>query len=281
MNTNRDPVALELAESCQRLVRQARHVLFNAPPAGDGRTAEALRLVNEVIRLLEHGALGAGVRRRDGPELLGTLFKSGAAGGPGPGGIARRMLGAGELAVEAPRDPSAQGAPPSPKHEIGLHGREKICAMPDLIGFLSSQQKTGLLEIVTGDETFQLEFEAGDVVHAQSDRTPEGQRIGDVLVARNAIAREALERVRGMTPGPRLGATLVESGLVTREHLLGALETQIQQLFQRLFEARVECFRFWIGPPIHADARIRLNATSLLLEGARVSDEKHWQSNPH
>ena len=68
---------------------------------------------------------------------------------------------------------------------------------------------------------------------------------------------------------------LLEEQLVTRAQLRDALQTQIELLFQRLFETRLKEFLFWIGPPLHAEGKLRLNATSLLLGSARVVDERN------
>lgn len=264
--------AWRLAESGQRLTRAARDLVLGvAAPADEARIARATRLVAAALE--EIGAAEPAVPA--GAKLV--LHQPGALQyTQGAGELAKRMLPRAPLvAVETPR----HGGAPSARHELALSGRADSIATPDLIGFLSAQRKTGILEVATADETFRLELAGGDVVHAQSDRTPEGQRLGDVLVAQGAIERarldERAEAARARAGGPRLGATLVDDGVVTREQLLAALQVQIQQLFQRLFEAQPTGFTFWSGPPVDADEAVRMNATSLLLEGARVCDERN------
>ena len=262
--------AWKLVETGQQLTRAARELLLGVAAVDETQVARATRLV---VAALDELGVPEPVPSPAGKLVLhqpGALQYA-----KGAGELAQKMLPRVQLvAVETPR----HGGAPTARHELALTAREGSFATPDLIGFLSSQRKTGLLEIETPAETFLLELAGGDVVHAQSDRTPEGQRLGDVLVARGAIERERLESVRARAGGPRLGTALVDEGLVTREQLLAALQEQIQKLFQRLFEARPRTFRFWDGPPVHADEDLRMNATSLLLEGARVSDEKHRPS---
>ncbi|MBI5362272.1 MAG: DUF4388 domain-containing protein, partial [Planctomycetes bacterium] len=146
------------------------------------------------------------------------------------------------------------------------------------VNFLAAQKKTGLLEVITDAEQFTLEFDAGDIVHAQSNRTPEGQRLGDILVARKVIDRPTLEQILQTSGARRLGETLVAQNWITKEQFLDALRVQIHWLFQRLFEQPAQRFCFWSGPPLNADSNVRLNATALLLDGARAFDETHWMS---
>jgi len=107
----------------------------------------------------------------------------------------------------------------------------------DVFQLIGQQRKTGILELTTPAATFSLELEAGDIVHAHSNHTPQGQRLGDILVAQNAIERDVLEEICKSLGGTRLGEALLERNLVTSEALLSALEFQIQLLFNRMFEA--------------------------------------------
>ena len=278
MDPSRESALLKLAENCQRLVRQARNVLLGVTPVDPDCTAEADRLVLRALELLGPLAtvptMSGASAGKPAIAYVPTTAGAASAAPEKAGGIALRMIRQGR--VETQPTGRVTGMAPSGRHMLTLSGLAESFQTPDLIGFLSAQKKTGVLEIVTADEVFLLELLDGDIVHAQSDHTPTGQRLGDILVDRHSVDRDALEKARKQTPGPRLGATLVQDGLVSQENLLKALETQIQQLFQRLFNAPMKSFSFWNGPPIYADEKLRLNATSLLLEGARISDEKNW-----
>jgi len=165
--------------------------------------------------------------------------------------------------------------PPSPEHSLALRGIGDVWPPPDLLGFLSSQRKTGLLEVATASEVFAIEFDAGDIVHARVSPPMPEQRLGDVLVASGAIDRVLLERLRRAKPKEKLGDLLLKNGHVTQEQLLAALRSQIQILFNRLFVARAVRFSFWLGPPMLAEGTMRMNAMALILEGARTFDEEN------
>ena len=191
------------------------------------------------------------------------------------GALAARAL----QAIKPERnEPAANSGPkaPSTGHTLALRGIGPLLPAADLIGFLCGHKKTGVLEIDTARGRFHLELARGSIVHAECDPIPEGQRLGDHLVAQQALGREALESARQSTPRGRLGRMLLDSGLVTREQLLAALQAQVHQIFHHLFSAEVRQFAFWDGEPIHAEAEMKLDSMAVLLECARVADESQW-----
>lgn len=255
MDSDRDLNIWALASSCQRLAEKAHEISRTRRSVDQSTFQEVGRLVVRATDLLE----GRSEPRPALPANKGKL-----------GGLLGRVLGGAE--GDSSEQPIGD-RPPSPKHMLSLRGQEQLIPTPDLVHFMSSQRKTGLLEVVTATEIFVLEFENGDIVHAQSNRTPAGQRLGDVLVSQRVIERQALEQVLKTTATGRLGETLVSIGLITKEQFLDALRLQIHWLFQRLFEQPSTRFSFWSGPPLYAESSVRLNATALLLDGARAFDE--------
>lgn len=167
---------------------------------------------------------------------------------------------------------------PGPKHAIALRAAAGFVTTPDLITFLSSSRQTGILVVATPVETFVLEFEAGDIVHAHSDGAPKGQRLGDILVDQGAVSRERLDAALASEVPIRIGLHLWEAGQVTHDQLLTALARQIRLQFARLFDLPPLQFTFWTGPPVRAQRKMRLPVTALLLDSARVADERAQRS---
>jgi Domain of unknown function (DUF4388) len=239
--------ALDMA--CQSLAQRAKLLARAGSVAKSSRLKKIDRMVADAIWRIEKEIMGSssGLSAADETKDLGVL---------------ERLLKGKDVAGES--DPSraeAQSKPPSEKHSLSLRGEGMCVPPPDLLGFLSSQRLTGILEVTTSTETFTIELEAGDIVHAHVRPTLPEQRLG------------VLERVRGEFPADRVGEALLRRRLVTREGLLGALRTQIQLLFNRLFNAEIRRFTFWSGRPLHADDGMRLQAMALILEGARTFDE--------
>lgn len=249
-------LALDLA--CQRLARRAKAL------AGVNAGIEAAR-VEEVDRLVTLALAMLGDKSWQPQAEAETKKKP-------SGNLLLRML-RGKDEVKPAATKPVENAPPSPDHTLALRGEGACFAPPDLLGFLSAQQKTGTLEVVTPGEVYTLEFREGDVVHAHVNPTVARQRLGDILVSSGAIAREEIERIRAQGMSQRLGEVLLQENLVTRDQLTAALRTQVQLLFNRLFAAEVSRFQFWNGPPILADEGMRLNAMALIFEGARTHDE--------
>jgi hypothetical protein len=247
--------ALELA--CQGLAQRARLLSRAGSVKDPTRLRRIDRMVAEALEILEEEIMS--YREADRTMGAGLLLRMlSDKVGPEPGSSAVRR---------------SFDQPPSPAHSLSLRGEGKSIPAPDLLGFLSAQRKTGVLEVATPEETFTVEFLDGDIVHAQVSRTLLEQRLGDLLVTQGAVDRLTLETVRDEWPKERLGVVLLRENYVTTDALLAALQTQVQLLFNRLFTAPVTRFCFWVGPPIHADPGMRMNAMALILEGARTFDE--------
>jgi len=158
----------------------------------------------------------------------------------------------------------------------GLAGTSWTVPLPDLIGFLAQSNKTGLLRVYTPFEVILIELRDGDLIHASSDVPTAGPRIGDVLVGQEVISQDTLDRFLAQRKGDTrmLGTALCDSGLVSERELERALGHQVQQIFHRLMGAENALFRFQAGEHHLSGHRVQLNATHLILESARVRDER-------
>jgi hypothetical protein len=166
----------------------------------------------------------------------------------------------------------AGDGPPSADHVLAFLGRGTLVPIPELVGFLGSLGVSGILRVTTSREQFLVEFADGQISHAEGSGSPAGHRLGDLLIAHGAIDRLSLEEVSDV-PGWKLGRRLVQQKLITEAELVRALQAQIQLLFCRLFREKAKSYTFWSGPSIWGEQGVRLNSTTLLLEGARASDE--------
>lgn len=187
-----------------------------------------------------------------------------------------------EIRGTGPLKPAAVVPPPDQKPAAfegnlmeGLRGHSQAVTVPEILGFVASIRKSGVLRINSPDEAFLIHLRDGQVVYAQGDNPPKGQLLGEILVAQGATTQEEIERVVERDPVTKdvLGRAMLKLGLVTKEALCIALAFQVQCLFHRLFQVEGAVFQFDEGtPPVQADD-IRLNVTSLLLESARSTDE--------
>ena len=155
-------------------------------------------------------------------------------------------------------------------------GTSPSVGLESVFGFLGSLRKTGILRIRAGETTFMISVVNGDVVHGVSHPRPEGELLGQILVARGAIDAYALSCFfeKWGSSASRLGEALNREELVSTADLREALEIQLQQLFDRLLATRSAEWCFHEGEATLCFIHLRINATSVLLQSARVRDER-------
>ena len=158
-------------------------------------------------------------------------------------------------------------------------GNTDALSVPELVGFFQLQGKTGVLTIDARQEQFTLEYLRGELIHAASSSSPDGQRLGEVLVKLGHLTESKLERLlAGKSDAERLGDALRRGEVVGEEALAEALQYQIQNIFYRLFDLGGCRFTFREGLEGEPRARVRYNVTRLLLETARHRDELEGES---
>lgn len=172
-------------------------------------------------------------------------------------------------------DKESQDKGTTPSYDPGeFAGHSRVISVPEVLEFLSVTNKTGMLHVATRRENFVLELAKGEVVHASSDSTPKGGRLGEILVAQGAITETKLvEFLRKNKGKGMLGKALQDENLISSDALAEALGRQIQSVFTRLFAAEEAYFIFREGAPENTNAGLHMNVTSLLLESATSLDE--------
>ncbi len=174
---------------------------------------------------------------------------------------------------EAPAEPEPELAP-KPFAAPEFIGNTDALSVPELIGFFQLQGKTGVLTIDARQEQFSLEYLRGELIHACSSSSPDGHRLGEVLVKLGHLTQSKLERLlAGKSSAERLGDALRRGEVVGEDALAEALQYQIQNIFYRLFDLGGCRFTFREGLEGEPSARVRYNVTRLLLETARHRDE--------
>jgi hypothetical protein len=177
---------------------------------------------------------------------------------------------AGVHAGEAELEEARRNAPSE-----GLRGHTQAISIPEVLGFVASLRKSGVLRVKTPDEAFLIQLDQGEVIYAVGDNPPEGEQLGELLISRGQLCIADLEEVLadGVGEGAMLGSALVAAGKVGAEALRAALQHQVQSIFHRVFGADDAVYQFDEGVAMRVPADIRLNVTKLLLESARTSDE--------
>lgn len=158
-------------------------------------------------------------------------------------------------------------------------GSTDALSVPELIGFFQLQAKTGVLVIDGESETYTLEYLRGELIHAASSRSPDGERLGEILVRLGYVEEWRLAHLlAAKTQGERFGELLRRGDILSEEAIAGALQEQVQNMFLRMCDVPGCRFSFREGLEGEPRARVRYNVTRLLLETARKRDEK--ERNP-
>ena len=191
------------------------------------------------------------------------------------GWLSRLTRGRKRGAAEEPGKSRPEGSAALGTLDDGFRGDSFAISIPDLLGFLQVQRKSGILHVTAKQEEIFMEFDHGDLVHAYSNNAPPNMRLGEVLVAQGAITAERLDSFLFCYSASRgkLGDAMRDGELITQEQLEAAVDFQVQQIFHRLFKAE-NCTYFFreCQPEVSAESR-RRNVTQLLLESARQIDE--------
>ncbi len=182
-------------------------------------------------------------------------------------GASRHLLAAqGALAgVEAPEKT------PQADH---LQGSSRSVPFQDLLCFLATAKKSGVLRVESEQELFLLQLSQGAVVYATGDAPPEGEGLSDLLAAQGVKSTEILAHLpEGAPGGDWVDRNLVGTSWISRESLCGAIQQQTRLSFFRLCAAPDTSFRFYEGAEIQNVVQVKQSAMELLLEYSRVLDE--------
>jgi hypothetical protein len=157
-----------------------------------------------------------------------------------------------------------------------MQGKIADFSIPDIFQLVSSQGKSGSLEISGNDRVTIFLFSGGRIVDVQPDRRESKSLLGTMLRDAGYLTDSELKRVLSSqgTGGKKIGEILVEKGKVSKEVLARYLVLQVKEcLFDVLTlgegEYRFEGFAVrpatWGGEPIRPDV--------LLMEGMQFLDE--------
>jgi hypothetical protein len=174
--------------------------------------------------------------------------------------------------------------------ERSYHGRDRVlqCRLPmekvldgdlsrfevpDLLTFLSTARRTGVLVLERKDQETKLFLREGKPVFASSSR--EDLRFGGTLVRLGRLTADALppllrkrERARR-----RLGQVLLAERLISEADLASMLKVQVSDVIFDTFAWKEGAFAFWdrVPPPPNL-VHLEMDFQSLLMEGVRRLD---------
>jgi len=153
-----------------------------------------------------------------------------------------------------------------------LRGKLTDVGLPEVLSFLQTTKKTGVLSMVQVGVRKSLFFLDGQVVFAASSLTQD--RLGEVLLRGSKISADEYlrisQRIRG---GQRLGKVLVETGVLAPKDLWWGIEQQVKEIACSLFTWEDGYFLFEENErPRHEKITVTLDVSRLVVEGIRRVD---------
>jgi hypothetical protein len=155
-----------------------------------------------------------------------------------------------------------------------LEGNLESFALSDVLTFLATSRKTGMLTLTEESREAYVFLRGGAVVYAASNQ--ESLRLGSILLRKKQISRPQSDAIdAGIARGKgRFGDVAVEQGVLTAEQLVDALKVQVSEVLYDAFVWKGGRFAFRDGfdlPP-HA-VTISVDLPNLIMEGARRIEE--------
>ena len=156
-----------------------------------------------------------------------------------------------------------------------LAGSLETFNIANLIQFLSSDQKTGVLQISSGGNTAKIFIKSGFIVYATSSQHK--FRLGHLLRSEGLLSDEKLQECLQLAEekNQQLGRFLVEQGYISRSSLKDFLHLQAEEILYDIFLWEAGDFEY-TDTPINIKEKlfIPLNPMGIIMEASRRIDEQ-------
>jgi len=144
--------------------------------------------------------------------------------------------------------------------------------LPGVLRGLYVGRRTGVLSFVRENERCGVRFRLGNILSA--DTTVRENRLGETLVRQGRLTPVDLKRAVGfaLRDGKRLGAVLMDLGLLDAPALEEAVTMQAHQVLKHVFSWSEGSYEFLEEPTdrvLDGDVTLRLSTGELILQAAR------------
>ncbi len=157
-----------------------------------------------------------------------------------------------------------------------LQGSLDSFKLPDVLTFLHSTRKTGMLTLTLAEKEAYVFFRGGAVVYAASNH--ESLRLSTILVRQKKITRDQAAEIDDLMlrSGGRFGDIAVQNGMMSEAQLDDFLKVQVSEVIYDAFVWKSGDFAFYDGIDLPRQAvTISIDLSNLIMEGARRINE--WE----
>jgi hypothetical protein len=140
--------------------------------------------------------------------------------------------------------------------------------LAELVLDLSAQRFSGILILSSGGVGKSLTLQDGRMVFASS--TSPDERLGELLLRRGRITlRQYTAAGAALAPGKRLGAVLVEQGVLSPKDLVKTVVEQVQEIIYAAFQWTEGQYRVNAGATSAEAITLNISTPDLVIEGIR------------
>jgi hypothetical protein len=159
------------------------------------------------------------------------------------------------------------------RNPVDLEGNLKSIGFSCVLQSLSSEVKTGVLQLMHAQKISALCLKDGQVIAASSNY---GQPLGQLLFDKGLVSLEKLQKVldKAKESGKRLGEVLLDLEYISPDALKEVIRQQISETIQGLILWEEGIFQFR-DRPIEFDERgiENISVMAMMLDALRITDE--------
>lgn len=153
--------------------------------------------------------------------------------------------------------------------ELSIRGSLSESSLPELLASISRSRETGILNFHDAGRWKAIYFKEGRIIYAMSNA--QDDRLGEFLIKTGKVTvRQFLEASKLIQPDKKLGAVLVDQGIITPDDLFVAIHRHAEAIVYSLFDWIRGEYEFVIkdlsaeGPMV-----LDLDSSNVILEGIR------------
>lgn len=160
---------------------------------------------------------------------------------------------------------------------MALEGNISEFSLPEILQLLSSQRKTGVLQLEQESDTAAFDFDEGKITGGFYHKKDLPEHLGNYLfktglITESALAQAEAEQKKLDIP---LEEVLIEKGFISEEDFTEVIRFKIQEIMDEVFTWVEGHYVFDLKTRLYANSKypVKLDTDGFLLEGMRRLDE--------
>jgi hypothetical protein len=158
-----------------------------------------------------------------------------------------------------------------------MEGNVKEFGLADVIQFISTSQKTGVLLLDHHTDTASIAFSNGDITAAVYGRQGRQDQLQDYLFRSKKLNPDTIQKLTQIQRDTNLGIdeVMLKEQIMTEDELFGVISFKIQEVIDDIFTWSDAHYKFDAQADLYAKSRTKVTIppATLLMEAMRRKDE--------